>query len=896
MQSPNRVLSTYLSDEEGNDTNFMLRCSQRAKLRRKASRCVATSTGDNAGSTKATLLPDTSKSTGGVPDADAAAELSRVAPGEIDSDWPEDVSPTSLSPPGKGFLRPKKFVLQSVGPSDSLQKRVSENLQKRASSASAVTRSSPASTLTRKSSTLPLNNVKNNNSTAANIHVACRFRPLISREVKAGDSECSVNFLNDTCEENGARSASVDFGGKMFTLDRVFPPSALQSEVYNVVARPIVQDVLEGYNGTVMAYGSTGSGKTYTMEGKVGDPEFLGIIPRMVSTLFDGIDQAADTMEFTLKLSAVEIYMERIIDLLRQQGPDSVEAASTNVKVREDPLRGVWVDAVERHATNEADVFAVAHAAQASRRVAATHMNVRSSRSHYILMLRLTALDKQTLVERQGVLYLVDLAGSEQVSATGATGQTLEEAKKINRSLSCLGNVIVALTEEKERQHVPYRDSKLTRVLQQSLGGNAKTALIATCSLATSCLDETMTTLRFGERVKAVRNTPKVNEQRSMDQLVRELDDSTRTIEALKRDLASLQNNMAPASPTRSIGTSTSHMKLAWSANKQEVDDLSRDSVERMQEDDVLSDLLAPGARKALLQMQREMNVIKRERDAAFEQLSQLRAKGVQVKRLSPGEETDGEKITAKVAKAGDGGKAMRMIEAECAALKHQVASLVEARAAREEEERKLKEEVLQLRDASVRSSQELDFLRREREELRQMLQTCCTGDLQEERRQWNDVLSKEVARREATCEQWRAYLSNRVHKIVQLEIEVGFLRDALTSLQLSPHQHGIDITTLPGTPCQLEFSAEGDEAESLLQRLQHSFAEDSTKAAHHANVAQPIVRRRQRSRERQLPKSPGDRQFSATSSPHAVPECFHKLEDPVERRGDDGGCAGGVL
>merc|ERR1712070_604925 len=113
------------------------------------------------------------------------------------------------------------------------------------------------------------------------------------------------------------------------------------------------------------------------------------------------------------------------------------------------------------------------------------------------------------------------------------------------------------------------------------------------------------------------------------------------------------------------------------------------------------------------------------------------------------------------------------MIEAECAALKQQVASLVEARAAREEEERKLKEEVLQLRDASLRSSQEVDCLRREREELRQMLQTCCTGDLQEERRQWNDVLSKEVARREATCEQWRAYLSNRVHKIVQLEIEV---------------------------------------------------------------------------------------------------------------------------
>jgi kinesin family protein 5 len=140
---------------------------------------------------------------------------------------------------------------------------------------------------------------------------------------------------------------AVEIGTRSFALDHVFPPHVSQADVYEAVARPIVNDVLAGYNGTVMAYGSTGSGKTYTMEGDSGEnAEFLGIIPRMVATLFDGIDSVADTVEFTLKLSAIEIYMERIIDLLRQPG----DARTSRVSVREDATRGTWVDAVERHA------------------------------------------------------------------------------------------------------------------------------------------------------------------------------------------------------------------------------------------------------------------------------------------------------------------------------------------------------------------------------------------------------------------------------------------------------------------------------------------------------------------------------------------------------------------
>merc|ERR1712139_487333 len=215
------------------------------------------------------------------------------------------------------------------------------------------------------------------------------------------------------------------------------------------------------------------------------------------------------------------------------------------------------------------------------------------------------------------------------------------------------------------------------------------------------------------------------------------------------------------------------------------------------------------------------------------------------------------------------------MLEAECAALRFQVTSLAEARVAREEDEKKIREEVLLLRDSAARSAQEIDFAKRERDELRQLLQTCCSGDLEEERKHWDVLLGNEVARREATCEQWRAYLSNRVHKVVQLEIEVDYLRDALASLQLSPHQLGVDITLLPSNQRPAEVTgSNGDDIEpqdSWLQRLQEDAClEDSHKPGRHANVAQPVVRRRrQRSCERHLPSpapSPESMQFSATS------------------------------
>lgn len=369
---------------------------------------------------------------------------------------------------------------------------------------------------------------------AGNVTVACRFRPLNVAELAKGDDQC---FTFD-----GTRTVCV--GNRSFVLDHVFRPDTAQFEVYEAVARPVVVDVLKGYNGTVMAYGQTGSGKTHTMEGDLGgEPAGHGVVPRMVSTLFDGVDQAGDGEEFVLKMSAVEIYMERICDLLAPGDP-----ASTNLKVHEDALLGVRVDAVERHAATEDDVYEVARAAHTRRHIATTRMNERSSRSHYIFMLKFIARDRASLTERRGVLNLVDLAGSENVGQSGAEGHTLEEAKMINRSLSSLGNVISALTDGRS-QHVPYRDSKLTRVLQQSLGGNAKTALIITCSPAACNVMESISTLRFGVRAKNIRNVPKVNTQKSYGQLLLDLEASAARIAKLEQENTALKGGRPLGQP-----------------------------------------------------------------------------------------------------------------------------------------------------------------------------------------------------------------------------------------------------------------------------------------------------------------------------------------------------------
>lgn len=285
-----------------------------------------------------------------------------------------------------------------------------------------------------------------------------------------------------------------------------------QTDIFDFSIRPTVDDILNGYNGTVFAYGQTGAGKSYTMMGTDIDDEMgKGIIPRIVEQMFASILTSPSNIEYTVRVSYMEIYMERIRDLLVPQ--------HDNLPVHEEKSRGVYVKGLlEIYVSSVDEVYEVMRRGGAARAVSATNMNQESSRSHSIFVITVTQKNVETGSAKSGQLFLVDLAGSEKVGKTGASGQTLEEAKKINKSLSALGMVINALTDGKST-HIPYRDSKLTRILQESLGGNSRTTLIINCSPSSYNDAETVSTLRFGVRAKAIKNKAKINAELSPAEL-----------------------------------------------------------------------------------------------------------------------------------------------------------------------------------------------------------------------------------------------------------------------------------------------------------------------------------------------------------------------------------------
>ena len=285
-----------------------------------------------------------------------------------------------------------------------------------------------------------------------------------------------------------------------------------QSDVFDFSIRPTVDDILNGYNGTVFAYGQTGAGKSYTMMGSdIDNDNSRGIIPRIVEQIFASILSSPGNIEYTVRVSYMEIYMERIRDLLAPQ--------NDNLPVHEEKARGVYVKGLlEIYVSSVQEVYEVMRRGGAARATAATNMNQESSRSHSIFVVTITQKNVETGSAKSGQLFLVDLAGSEKVGKTGASGQTLEEAKKINKSLSALGMVINSLTDGKST-HIPYRDSKLTRILQESLGGNSRTTLIINCSPSSYNDAETLSTLRFGVRAKSIKNKAKINAELSPTEL-----------------------------------------------------------------------------------------------------------------------------------------------------------------------------------------------------------------------------------------------------------------------------------------------------------------------------------------------------------------------------------------
>ncbi|KAG7216665.1 hypothetical protein INR49_020987 [Caranx melampygus] len=297
------------------------------------------------------------------------------------------------------------------------------------------------------------------------IKVVCRFRPLNSAEVARGD-QYIPKFKGDDC---------VAIGGKPYYFDRVFQSNTTQVQFYNDVAQKIVRDVLEGYNGTIFAYGQTSSGKTHTMEGKLHDPEMMGIIPRIVQDIFNYIYSMDENLEFHIKVSYFEIYLDKIRDLL--------DVTKTNLSVHEDKNRVPFVKGcTERFVCSPQEIMDAIDEGKNNRHVAVTNMNEHSSRSHSLFVINIKQENTQTEQKLTGKLYLVDLAGSEKVGKTGAEGTVLDEAKMINKSLSSLGIVISALAEGSS--YIPYRDSKMTRILQDSLGGNCRTTMVICCSPA----------------------------------------------------------------------------------------------------------------------------------------------------------------------------------------------------------------------------------------------------------------------------------------------------------------------------------------------------------------------------------------------------------------------------
>ncbi|KAJ6547612.1 kinesin heavy chain [Mycena capillaripes] len=373
-----------------------------------------------------------------------------------------------------------------------------------------------------------------------NIKVVCRFRPTNAIEQREG-GEIVATFSDDLTTVQ-MRSNSLGSGPEKdgFTFDRVFPMGTKQHEVFDYGVKEYVHrsHVLDGYNGTVFAYGQTGSGKTFTMMGAdIDSDELKGIIPRITEQIFQSIVESDAHLEYLVKVSYMEIYLEKIRDLLAPQ--------NDNLQVHEEKNKGVYVKNLSDYYVSSArEVYEIMRTGGNARMVSSTNMNAESSRSHSIFLISINQRNTETGAQKTGNLYLVDLAGSEKVGKTGASGQTLEEAKKINKSLSALGMVINALTDSKVK-YIPYRDSKLTRILQESLGGNSRTTLIINCSPSSYNETETISTLRFGIRAKSIKNSARVNAELSPLELKGLLQKAQAANTTYQKHIAALEAELA---------------------------------------------------------------------------------------------------------------------------------------------------------------------------------------------------------------------------------------------------------------------------------------------------------------------------------------------------------------
>ena len=368
-----------------------------------------------------------------------------------------------------------------------------------------------------------MKNKKGSSSKSECVKVAIRVRPMNKHEIAQKSRLCvDVDTANNTVAVTSDKNDV-----KTFPFDYVYPMETSQRDVYDQVAFPIVDSIFQGYNGTVFAYGQTGCGKTYTMMGIVEDPDKRGIIPNAFNHIFGFIKTEGENKKFLVRCSFVEIYNEEVRDLLGD--------SNNKLKIREDPKKGIFIEDLKYVMIKDSnDTEKCLNKGNKNRHVGQTSMNDQSSRSHSLFTVYLEIEEKGAEGKsriKSGKLNLVDLAGSERVGKTNATGQTFDEGKKINLSLTALGSVIDALSSN--QKHIPYKDSKLTRLLADSLGGNTKTVMFANISPASYNYDETVGTLRYASRAKLIKNAPKVNED-PKDALLRQYEDQ---IKMLKEQL-----------------------------------------------------------------------------------------------------------------------------------------------------------------------------------------------------------------------------------------------------------------------------------------------------------------------------------------------------------------------
>ncbi|KAF8363756.1 unc-104 [Pristionchus pacificus] len=373
----------------------------------------------------------------------------------------------------------------------------------------------------------------------SSVKVAVRVRPFNGRE-RDNDSKLCINMQGTTTTILGGssdRNHSFNFDHSYWSFDGKDAHFANQQHVYNELGVEMLDHAFEGYNVCIFAYGQTGSGKSYTMMGRPSDEAEAGIIPRLCKNLFERIDGITD-LKCTVEVSYMEIYCERVKDLLN---PNS----SSNLRVREHPSLGPYVDDLTKLTVLDfQDILHLMDEGNKARTVASTNMNSSSSRSHAVFTIVLTQKEENgngLCGEKVAKISLVDLAGSERATSTGAEGQRLKEGANINKSLSTLGLVISKLADEGSKKVkskggkgvIPYRDSVLTWLLRENLGGNSKTAMVAALSPASINFDETLSTLRYADRAKQIVCQAFINEDPNA-KLIRELKEE---VERLRRQL-----------------------------------------------------------------------------------------------------------------------------------------------------------------------------------------------------------------------------------------------------------------------------------------------------------------------------------------------------------------------